>query len=233
MSSEAAIEIEQMSKSYRGEGEIVHVIRSLDLTVAPGEIVSVEGASGVGKSTLLHIVGSIDTPVSGKVRIYGQEITSMSERQKENFRAEHVGLIFQHHYLLPDFTVLENVIMPLWIQRRNVARSAESAVAMLKNVGLSHRLHHYPSQISGGEMARAGVARALVGGKKLILADEPTGNLDRDNSEKLADLLWNLQSELGFTMLIVTHDRDLARRVPRRFRLKEGHLEPFTESVAP
>ena len=157
----------------------------------------------------------------------------MSERQKENFRAEHVGLIFQHHYLLPDFTVLENVIMPLWIQRRNVARSAESAVAMLKNVGLSHRLHHYPSQISGGEMARAGVARALVGGKKLILADEPTGNLDRDNSEKLADLLWNLQSELGFTMLIVTHDRDLARRVPRRFRLKEGHLEPFTESVVP
>ena len=226
----AAIEIESMSKSYRGEGEIVHVIRELDLSVAPGEIVSVEGASGVGKSTLLHIVGSIDTPVAGKVRIYGEEITSMSERQKEAFRAQHVGLIFQHHYLLPDFTVLENVIMPLWIQRKNVGRSTEKAMEMLKNVGLGHRLHHYPSQISGGEMARAGVARALVGGKKLILADEPTGNLDRENSEKLADLLWSLQTDLGFTMLIVTHDRELASRVPRRYRLREGHLESFAES---
>lgn len=217
-----------MSKSYRGEGEIVHVIRELDLAVGAGEIVSVEGASGVGKSTLLHIVGSIDTPVEGKVRIFGEEITSMNERQKENFRAGNVGLIFQHHYLLPDFTVLENVIMPLWIQRKNVTRSTDNAIEMLKNVGLGHRLHHYPSQISGGEMARAGVARALVGGKKLILADEPTGNLDRDNSEKLADLLWQLQQELGFTMLIVTHDQDLARRVPRRYRLKEGHLESFS-----
>ncbi|MBI40457.1 MAG: lipoprotein-releasing system ATP-binding protein LolD [Leptospiraceae bacterium] len=228
MSEVAAIEIERMSKSYRGEGEIVHVIRDLDLTVGSGEIVSVEGASGVGKSTLLHIVGSIDTPVEGKVRIFGEEITAMSERQKENFRAANVGLIFQHHYLLPDFTVLENVIMPLWIQRKNVNRSTDNAVEMLKNVGLGHRLHHYPSQVSGGEMARAGVARALVGGKKLILADEPTGNLDRDNSEKLADLLWSLQEQLGFTMLIVTHDQDLARRVPRRFRLKEGHLESFS-----
>ncbi|MBR32150.1 MAG: lipoprotein-releasing system ATP-binding protein LolD [Spirochaetaceae bacterium] len=228
MSEVAAIEIERMSKSYRGEGEIVHVIRELDLTVGAGEIVSVEGASGVGKSTLLHIVGSIDTPVEGKVRIFGEEITAMNERQKENFRAANVGLIFQHHYLLPDFTVLENVIMPLWIQRKNVTRSTDNAVEMLKNVGLGHRLHHYPSQVSGGEMARAGVARALVGGKKLILADEPTGNLDRDNSEKLADLLWSLQQQLGFTMLIVTHDQDLARRVPRRFRLKEGHLESFS-----
>ncbi|MBU44858.1 MAG: lipoprotein-releasing system ATP-binding protein LolD [Spirochaetaceae bacterium] len=226
--SEIAIEIESMSKSYRGEGEIVHVIRDLDLTVPLGQIVSVEGASGVGKSTLLHIVGSIDTPVEGKVRIFGEEITSMTERQKENFRAANVGLIFQHHYLLPDFTVLENVIMPLWIQRKNVSKSTDNAIEMLKNVGLGHRLHHYPSQISGGEMARAGVARALVGGKKLILADEPTGNLDRDNSEKLADLLWKLQEQLGFTMLIVTHDQDLAARVPRRFRLKEGHLEPFS-----
>ena len=149
----------------------------------------------------------------------------MPEREQERFRSRSLGLIFQHHYLLPDFTVLENVMMPLLIQRRPPAQCREEALESLRLVGLEHRLEHFPGQISGGEMARAGVARALVGGKKLILADEPTGNLDRRNSEKLAELLWRLQSELGFTLMIVTHDSELAARVPVRWRLVNGALE--------
>ncbi|MCB1306755.1 MAG: ABC transporter ATP-binding protein, partial [Leptospiraceae bacterium] len=188
-------------------------------------IVSVEGASGEGKSTLLNIIGTMDVATSGTIRVGEHEITRMNEREKENFRAAELGFIFQHHYLLPDFTVLENVMMPLLIQRAPVRSSRDVAARMLDMVGLSHRLEHFPGQISGGEMARAGVARALVGDKKLILADEPTGNLDKNNSDRLAELLWRLQSELSFTLLIVTHDRDLAERVPVRHRLASGSLQ--------
>lgn len=219
------IEIQNLVKEYTGETETVRVLSDLALEVEAGTMVSVEGASGEGKSTLLHILGSIDTPSGGQVKVEGRDIAKMSGREKELFRSSVVGLIFQHHYLLPDFTVLENAMMPMLIQRQGASESRKAAAEALRLVGLDHRLDHYPSQISGGEMARAGVARALVGGKKIILADEPTGNLDRANSDRLADLLWRLQSEMKFTLILVTHDRDLAERVPIRYRLKTGKLE--------
>ncbi len=225
---ENMIEIKNLCKEYRGEGETVHVLENLDMIVKDGTISSVEGASGVGKSTLLNIIGTIDSATSGQLHIGGQEVSSMSSSSQESMRAHMIGFIFQHHYLLPDFTVLENVMMPMMIQRRPTSYCREEAMKALTQVGLEHRFQHYPSQISGGEMARSGVARALVGGHKLILADEPTGNLDKNNSDRLADLIWQLQSELKFTLLIVTHDRDLAERVPFRYRLVAGKLQPFS-----
>ena len=218
------INITDLRKVYRGENDTVEVLSGLNFDVAAGEIVSVEGASGEGKSTLLNILGTIDTASSGQVLIDDADITVMKEREKERFRSKTLGFIFQHHYLLPDFTVLENVTMPLLILRKSILSARREAENILEKVGLSHRMDHFPSQISGGEMARAGVARALVGGKTLILADEPTGNLDRKNSDKLADLLWKLQSDFKFTLLIVTHDQELASRVPTRYRLMQGIL---------
>lgn len=224
---EAVIEISGLHKEYRGEGETIHVLEDLSLRVAAGEIISVEGASGVGKSTLLNIIGTIDQATSGTLKIAGFEIAEMSTRQREMFRAQTLGFIFQHHYLLPDFTLQENVMMPLLIQRRPLGEARQQADHALELVGLTGRRKHFPNQVSGGELARADVARALVGGKSLILADEPTGNLDRANSEHLADLLWQLQSELSFTLMIVTHDRDLASRVPVRYRLLDGKLGEY------
>lgn len=222
---EIVIRVRDLSRHYASEGERVDVLRDLNMDVARGAILSVEGASGAGKSTFLHLLGAIDHPSSGSLEVFGHDLTELSEADIERFRSTTVGFIFQHHYLLPDFTVLENVMMPLWILRGSVPDMRAKAIAMLERVGLGHRLNHYPSQISGGEMARAGVARALVGDKPLILADEPTGNLDRTNSEKLADLLWELQSEIGFNLIIVTHDMELARRVPHRHALRNGKLE--------
>lgn len=222
---QAAIDIRGLTKEYRGEGETIQVLDNLEMVVPRGSIVSVEGASGVGKSTLLNIIGTIDSATSGSILVQGAELTTMDERSREQFRAGVIGFIFQHHYLLPDFTIQENVMMPLLILRTAPAEAKRKAAEALALVGLAERLEHYPGQVSGGEMARAGVARALVGGKNLILADEPTGNLDRGNSDRLADLLWRLQSELNFTLMIVTHDRDLAERVPKRYRLLGGRLQ--------
>lgn len=225
--SDIVIRIRQLSRFYESEGERVDVLNDLSLDIERGQVLSVEGVSGAGKSTFLHVIGGIDRANSGSIEVFGKEVTLLNGTQIEQFRATTVGFIFQHHYLLPDFTVIENVMMPLWILRQPIAIIRQKAITMLERVGLGHRLEHYPSQISGGEMARAGVARALVGDKSLILADEPTGNLDRANSEKLVDLLWQLQSELGFNMILVTHDMELAGRVPNRYRLRNGNLQRF------
>lgn len=224
-----AIKIEGLVKEYRGESETITVLDGLTMQIPERSIASVEGASGEGKSTLLNILGAIDQATSGKVFVFGQELTAFSDREQERFRAETVGLIFQHHYLLPDFTVLENAMMPMLIRRASAAEARREAKEALGLVGLSHRLEHFPAQISGGELARAGVARALVGGKRLILADEPTGNLDHGNSTRLQQLLWKLQAELGFTLLIVTHDMELASHVPLRHRLADGRLSAFSK----
>ena len=219
------IKIKNLTKEFKGEGETVSVLNGIDLHIDEGSIVSVEGASGEGKSTLLNLIGTMDQATSGEILIGESNITKMSERAKEQFRARALGFIFQHHYLLPDFSVLINVMMPLLIQRMSWDESRKLATGILDQVGLSHRLKHYPNQISGGESARVGVARALVGNKRLILADEPTGNLDKKNSDRLVDLLWELQASLKFTLVIVTHDMQLAARVPVRYRLHEGLLQ--------
>ncbi len=226
------VEIKGLVKRFDTEGGSLTVLQGLDFSMASSGIALIEGASGSGKSTLLNIIATIDSPTAGSVVVGRQEITTLKERQKEDFRAWSLGLIFQHHYLLPDFTVLENTIMPMLIQHYSFAAAREEGCRMLEMVGLQDRLQHYPSQISGGEMARVGVARALVGKKRLILADEPSGNLDRENSNLLADLLWELQESLGFGLIIATHDLDLARRVKKRYKLIAGHLQDISQSAA-
>lgn len=222
------VKLENIYKTYISEGEEIHVLNGVDLEVGKGEIISIEGASGSGKSTLLNIIGIIDKPDFGSLWIEDKKIDFNDKEALETIRALKIGFIFQHYYLLPDFTILENVMMPLWIMKKrkvHINSIEEDAKKMLDLVGLSHRIHHYPSQISGGEMARATVARALVGEKKLILADEPTGNLDKENSLKIIQLLWDLQKNLNFTLIIVTHDRELAERIPKRFKLENGKIK--------
>jgi lipoprotein-releasing system ATP-binding protein len=226
------VKLENIYKTYISEGEEIHVLNGIDLEVEKGEIISIEGASGSGKSTLLNIIGIIDKPDQGNLWIDNIKIDVNQQNKLDEIRALKIGFIFQHYYLLPDFNILENVMMPLWImQKRNVIidNIQKKAKELLDLVGLSHRLYYYPSQISGGEMARATVARALVGNKKLILADEPTGNLDKENSYKIIDLLWNLQKKLQFTLIIVTHDRELAEKIPKRYKLDNGKLQSIVK----
>ncbi|GIX42170.1 MAG: lipoprotein releasing system ATPase LolD [Leptospiraceae bacterium] len=224
------VRLENIYKTYISEGEEVHVLNGIDLIVNKGQIISIEGASGSGKSTLLNIIGVIDRPDSGNLWIEEEKIDFSNQQKLDEIRALKIGFIFQHYYLLPDFTILENVMMPLWIMKKRkikIKNALLEAKEMLDLVGLSHRLYHYPSQISGGEMARATVARALVGEKQLILADEPTGNLDKENSNKIIELLWDLQKKLNFTLIIVTHDRELAEKIPIRYKLDNGKLYPL------
>jgi lipoprotein-releasing system ATP-binding protein len=221
------VRVENLIKSYQVVDKSFQILRGLNLIVGPKEIVSVEGASGVGKSTLLNILGAMDNYDSGLVEVNGVDLGSLSERQKEKFRGESISIIFQQHMLLPDFTALENVMIPLMIGKMNAGMAKQKAAEMLTKVGLGDRLNSFPSQLSGGESARVGVARALVSDKKLVLADEPTGNLDRENSRMLMDLIRSLQEELGFSLILVTHDMELASMAHKRNRIGNGVLEPI------
>ncbi|MBE7412297.1 MAG: ABC transporter ATP-binding protein [Leptospiraceae bacterium] len=223
----ALVEIKNLNKSYFKSEKGVPILTNLDFTVLANEIVSVEGSSGVGKSTLLNILGAMDNFESGKVVVCGESLSDMKEREKERFRREKISFIFQHHLLLPDFTALENVMMPLLISgvKKNKARS--QSLEILERVGLISRTENYPSEISGGESARVGVARALVAKKQLILADEPTGNLDRENSRNLMGLVLGLQKEFQFSMILVTHDMELASLAFKRNRIVSGKLQPI------
>lgn len=221
------VNVKDLVKSYQVVDKSFQILQGLNLEVAPKEIVSVEGASGVGKSTLLNILGAMDSYDSGLVEVCGTELGALSERQKELFRGEKISIIFQQHMLLPDFTALENVMIPLMIAKHSKAKAREEASVMLGKVGLGERLDSFPSQLSGGESARVGVARALVAGKELVLADEPTGNLDRENSRMLMDLIRNLQDELSFSLILVTHDMELASMAHKRNKIISGVLQPF------
>ena len=192
------------------------------------EIVSVEGASGVGKSTLLNIIGALDDFDSGKVDVCGVDLANISSSEKEKFRAQKISLIFQHHLLLPDFTAIENVMIPLLIVGISPTKAKKSAAEILSLVGLGERMESFPSQLSGGESARVGVARALVSRKQLILADEPTGNLDRENSRNLMALILELQKEFKFSMILVTHDMELASFATKRNKIISGILQPIS-----
>ena len=200
----------------------------MNLEIGVGEIVSVEGSSGVGKSTLLNILGAMDEFDSGLVEVCGVNLGEINNTEKEKFRANKISFIFQHHLLLPDFTALENVMIPLLISKMNVVKAKQEATEMLGRVGLGERLTSFPSQLSGGESARVGVARALVSKKQLVLADEPTGNLDRETSKNLMALILNLQKELSFSMVLVTHDMELATMANRRNKMISGKLQPIT-----
>ncbi len=223
------LELQNIHKTYISEGEEIKVLQGVNLKIQKGTIVSIEGVSGSGKSTLLNIIGFIDKPTNGELYLKNQKIDYQDQNLLDSLRAGKIGFIFQHYYLLPDFTVWENVIIPLKISNKFNKENKEKAQELLEAMGLSHRLNHYPSQISGGEMARTAFARALVGSKELILADEPTGNLDSLNSKKMIELLWQIHSQYQFTMILVTHDQNLASQVLHRYRLEEGKLISYNK----
>jgi lipoprotein-releasing system ATP-binding protein len=204
----------------------VEILKGLDLDVAQGETVAILGASGVGKSTLLHIVGALDRPSSGRVLVEGQDIFQLDERILSAFRNRNIGFVFQFHHLLPEFSALENVMMPALIARRDRREAIERARALLAEFGLSHREEHRVSELSGGEAQRVAVARALVLEPRLLLADEPTGNLDERTGGRVQDLLLRLNAELGLTTLVVTHNENLAAGLQRRLLLIDGKADP-------
>ena len=229
----AQVVIQRLGKSYLHGGTALQILADVDLTLAPGEMVAVVGASGVGKSTLLQILGTLDLPTSGSIRFDGEELTTMSASRLAEFRNRRIGFVFQFHHLLPDFTALENVMMPALIQRISTERARRLARDILGRVGLLHRLTHRPGELSGGEQQRVALARAMVLGPSLLLADEPTGNLDRATGEAIHQQFLELNRERGSTLLVVTHNPDLAVLMPRRLRMVDGGrlVEEYNEST--
>ncbi|MBA2260581.1 MAG: ABC transporter ATP-binding protein [Acidobacteria bacterium] len=215
-----------VEKSYQAGTTTLQVLKGLDVSVAQGEMVAVVGASGVGKSTLLHVLGGLDPADAGTVRIGDTEMTSLPDVQLVAFRNRHVGFVFQFHHLLPEFTALENAEMPMRIARRPPAERRQRALELLERVGLSERLTHRPGMLSGGEQQRVAIARALVMSPSILLADEPTGDLDEHTAETLHELLRDMHRERGLTSLIATHNPRLAAACDRILRLEDGRLRP-------
>ncbi|HWU86429.1 MAG TPA: ABC transporter ATP-binding protein [Kofleriaceae bacterium] len=218
----ARIEVRKLGKAYIHGGQALPVLWDIDLTLEPGDMVAVVGASGVGKSTFLQILGTLDLPTSGSIQFDGEELTTMSASRLAEFRNRKIGFVFQFHHLLPEFTALENVMMPALIQRIAPAVAHRRAADVLGRVGLSHRLTHRPGELSGGEQQRVALARAMVLEPALLLADEPTGNLDRHTGEAIHELFLELNRERGSTLLVVTHNPELASLMPRRLRMVDG-----------
>jgi lipoprotein-releasing system ATP-binding protein len=220
----AFLEARTVDKSYAVGNAHLHVLRGLDLTVEKGEMVAIVGASGVGKSTLLHVLGGLDVIDGGGVRIGDQDLAAMKPDALTAFRNRHVGFVFQFHHLLPEFTALENAGMPMRIARRSADERESRATAMLGRVGLAERTAHNPGMLSGGEQQRVAIARALVMDPSLLLADEPTGDLDEHTAQSLHDLLREMHRERGLTSVIATHNPRLAAACDRVLRLEEGKL---------
>jgi lipoprotein-releasing system ATP-binding protein len=216
------IAVQGLVKTFTTNGNVVEVIKGLDLTVYAGETLAVVGASGVGKSTLLHILGTLERPSQGKVIWEGEEVFALDDRRLAAFRNRKIGFVFQFHYLLPEFDALENVMMPALIARVPKAQAQEDAEAILVRVGLGHRLRHRVSTLSGGEQQRVAVARALVLKPEVLLADEPTGNLDPHSGAQVQELLLDLNREQGLTSVIVTHNLNLAQALTRQITLVDG-----------
>jgi len=220
--SDPLVSVQNVSKSFEHEGRSLEVLQGIDLDIASGEMVTIVGPSGAGKSTLLHLIGTLDLPTEGRIFYEGQDVTRLGSSELAEFRNQSIGFVFQFHHLLPEFTALENVLMPGLIQGRR--RLEERARQLLDEVGLSARLTHRPGELSGGEQQRVALARALLMKPKLVLADEPTGNLDSQTSESVQSLFFDLNRRHGTTFLIVTHSRDFAAMMPRRVSMKDGRI---------
>ena len=223
--NKVVLKCDNVSKSYKDGQLNVSVLNQLRLEVLEGQSVSIIGSSGSGKSTLMHILGGLDKPTSGSVVLMGQNLSELGQKQLGLLRNQYLGFVYQFHHLLPEFSALENVMMPLLIGKMKKAEAEQRAVEMLEKAGLKKRIQHRPSELSGGERQRAAIARALVTRPKCLLADEPTGNLDRKNAQNVLDMMLDLKSELNTSLIVVTHDDELAVRFERVMLMHDGRLE--------
>jgi lipoprotein-releasing system ATP-binding protein len=215
------LEATNLTKSYNREGTQLDILKGVSIEIEKGESVCIMGASGAGKSTLLQILGTLDKADSGNLSFQGTSLIEKEDEEISKFRADKLGFIFQFHHLLNEFNVLENVLMPFWI--RGLPANQAYALQLLEKIGMSSRIHHYPTQLSGGECQRVALARALVKKPALILADEPTGNLDSQNGLLIQQLLFDLQKETQSALIVVTHDENMARRFSKKMKLHDGH----------
>ncbi|HOU90161.1 MAG TPA: ABC transporter ATP-binding protein [Polyangiaceae bacterium] len=220
--AEPLVIIEDLHKSFQHMGRTLHVLRGIHLTIEAGQIMAIVGASGAGKSTLLHCIGTLDLPTSGRIRLGGEDLTRMSGSRLAAVRNRDVGFVFQFHHLLPEFNALENVMMPGLIQGKSRRAMEKRAQALLEEMGLSDRALHRPGELSGGEQQRVAIARALALEPRLVLADEPTGNLDTATSDAIHDLFFQVNREHGTTIVVVTHNQSFAESMPRVVRMRDG-----------
>jgi len=227
--SNIVLSLNNVSKSFKQGKNNIRVLKGANLDIKSGEVVALIGPSGSGKSTLLQIAGLLDSPTSGKIMINSNDCTKASDKVRTVTRRNDIGFIYQFHHLLPEFTALENIIIPQLINKSNKAESEKNAADILKSLGLSHRLKHKPSELSGGEQQRVAIARAMVNQPSLILADEPTGNLDPSTSSDVFDILIKSVKEQGLAMLIVTHNHELANKMDRIVTLKDGEIKKYAK----
>ena len=220
----ALVEIEELHKSYEHEGRTLPILKGIDLTIEAGEVLAIVGFSGAGKSTLLHCIGTLDLPTSGTIRLNGQDATRLTSPRLAALRNQTIGFVFQFHHLLPEFTALENVAMPGLIQGKTLKQMEPHCMALLEEVGLKHRVRHRPGELSGGEQQRVALARALALEPKILLADEPTGNLDSATGGAVLELLLEEQRRRQLSMILVTHDERIASRCERVVQMKDGRI---------
>jgi len=218
------IVVDNLVKNYFLNGQTIEVLKGLSFSIKQGEFISLTGPSGIGKSTLLHILGTLDSPSSGSLIFSGEDVFARGQSYIARFRNENIGFVFQFHHLLPEFSALENVMLPLLVRRSETSRTKKIAEEMLDDVGLSHRVHHKPGELSGGEQQRVALARSLVNRPRLLLADEPTGNLDEKTGTGVFDLMQRVNKNLGVSVLLVTHNEKLAARATRKMVLSPSGI---------